>query len=56
MSSDSLVDIKRYPFSGKSLNDLRSNAFAVGGWPLVYVLSDEKKLHAAIARSFSGLR
>lgn len=55
MSSDSLVDIKRYPFSGKSLNDLRSNAFAVGGWPLVYVLSDEKKLHAYIGETTDAL-
>ncbi len=55
MSHDPLVDIKRYPFSGKSLDDLRSNAFAVGGWPLVYVLSDEKKLHAYIGETTDAL-
>ncbi|MFT6339450.1 MAG: DUF2075 family protein/predicted GIY-YIG superfamily endonuclease [Alcanivorax sp.] len=55
MSHDPLVEIKRYPFSGKSLDDLRSNAFAVGGWPLVYVLSDEKKLHAYIGETTDAL-
>jgi uncharacterized protein len=55
MTHDPLVDIKRYPFSGKSLDDLRSNAFAVGGWPLVYVLSDEEKLHAYIGETTDAL-
>ncbi|WP_290539064.1 DNA/RNA helicase domain-containing protein [Alcanivorax sp.] len=37
------------------MDDLRSNAFAVGGWPLVYVLSDEKKLHAYIGETTDAL-
>ena len=55
MSHDSLVDIKRYAFAGKSLSELRSNAFAVGGWPLVYVLSDEKKLCAYVGETTDAL-
>lgn len=50
-----MVEIQRYPFSRKALNDLRDNAFAAGNWPLVYVLSDEKHRRAYIGETTDTL-
>lgn len=50
-----MVDVLRYPFSREALDDLRDNAFASGSWPLVYVLSDEKRLRAYIGETTDTL-
>lgn len=40
MTDTHRVDVTRYPFSPEVPQALRDNAYASGGWPLVYVLSD----------------
>ncbi|QCF26925.1 DUF2075 domain-containing protein [Hydrocarboniclastica marina] len=55
MSYSAMVEVHSYPFSQKALEGIRDNAYAVGNWPLVYVLSDEKQLRAYIGETTATL-
>jgi len=55
MNSQILVEVNQYDFSQDALEDIRNNAFATGQWPLVYVLSDEKKRKAYIGETTDTL-
>jgi len=51
MSHQHLIEVNRYIFSTKSMDDIRNNAYANNNWPLVYVLSDDKEKRAYIGET-----
>ncbi|ARP52358.1 DUF2075 domain-containing protein [Alcaligenes faecalis] len=55
MSQPHLVEINQYSFSPAALADIRNNAYAVGNWPLVYILSDGAKRRAYVGETSSAL-
>lgn len=55
MSHEHLVEVNRYIFSLKAMDDIRSNAYASNYWPLVYVLSDGIKERAYIGETTDTL-
>lgn len=55
MSRSPMVEVQRFPFSRRALDDLRHNAFASGNWPLVYLISDEAQLRAYIGETTDTL-
>jgi DUF2075 family protein/predicted GIY-YIG superfamily endonuclease len=51
MSASSLFEVNKYVFSEARLSDVQANAYAQNHWPLVYVLSDEKKSLAYVGET-----
>lgn len=51
MSQSHLVEVNRYPFSGRTLTEIQSDTYAADNWPLVYVLSDRDKREAYIGET-----
>ncbi len=51
MSSLPLVEINRYKFSKADINVIRENSYAENNWPVVYVLSNERKQTAYIGET-----
>lgn len=55
MSDQYLVEVNRFNFSSKSIDEIGKNAYASNHWPLVYVLSDGKKELAYIGETTDAL-
>lgn len=55
MTDPHFVEVNRYPFSKEALADIQNNAYAGNSWPLVYILSDDKHLHAYVGETTDTL-
>jgi uncharacterized protein len=51
MSAPHLIEVSRYAFSDKQLQDIRANTYAQNYWPLVYVLSDDNQRLAYVGET-----
>jgi uncharacterized protein len=51
MSTPHVIEVSRYAFSDKQLQDIRANAYAQNYWPLVYVLSDDNQRLAYVGET-----
>lgn len=55
MSQAHAVEVNRYEFSAETLAGIKSNAYASGNWPLVYVLSDSTSRRAYVGETTNAL-
>jgi len=55
MSDQYSVEVNRFNFSSKSIDEIGKNAFARNQWPLVYLLSDGKKELAYVGETTDAL-
>lgn len=55
MSHLPMIEVQSYPFSKETISGLSENAYATTNWPLVYILSDERKLKAYIGETTDAL-
>lgn len=55
MSHPHLVEVNRYGFSAKTLEDIQANAYANNNWPLVYILSDGTTRRAYVGETTNAL-
>lgn len=55
MSQPHRVEVNQYLFSNLALAEIRSNAYAAGNWPLVYILSHKAKRRAYVGETTSAL-
>lgn len=51
MSTTHDIEVSRYAFSDKQLQEIRANAYAQNFWPLVYVLSDDTQRLAYVGET-----
>ena len=51
MSTPPDIEVRRYAFSDKQLQEIRANAYAQNFWPLVYVLSDDTQRLAYVGET-----
>lgn len=55
MSAPHVIEVSRYTFSDKQLQDIRANIYAQNYWPLVYVLSDDNQRLAYVGETADAL-
>jgi DUF2075 family protein/predicted GIY-YIG superfamily endonuclease/SOS-response transcriptional repressor LexA len=55
MSTPHVIEVSRYAFSDKQLQDIRANTYAQNYWPLVYVLSDDNQRLAYVGETADAL-
>lgn len=55
MSAPHVIEVSRYTFSDKQLQDIRANTYAQNYWPLVYVLSDDNQRLAYVGETADAL-
>jgi DUF2075 family protein/predicted GIY-YIG superfamily endonuclease/SOS-response transcriptional repressor LexA len=55
MNVPHLFEVNRYSFAGHKLDEIENNSYVVNQWPLVYVLSDERKRLAYIGETADAM-